>query len=72
MLAKVESGTSTTVEIYDLSGRMVRTVQRTDAYVWDGRDESGMLLPPGAYVCQIKLAADVGNELVNRIINLAY
>ena len=72
VLAKVESGTSTTVEIYDLSGRMVRTVQRTDAYVWDGRDESGLLLPPGAYVCQIKLAADIGNELVNRIINLAY
>ncbi len=73
VLAKVEGGAPPQVSIFDLSGRQVRVVAAgTDGYRWDGRDEGGQILPPGAYVCQIKLAADIGDERVNRIINLAY
>ncbi|MFP6645843.1 MAG: gliding motility-associated C-terminal domain-containing protein [Candidatus Latescibacterota bacterium] len=71
-LAKVE-GTVPEVAIYDLSGRRVRAVAaRADGYRWDGRDEDGRLLPPGAYICRIELAADIGDEMAHRVINLAY
>jgi hypothetical protein len=71
-LAKVE-GRAADVVIYDLSGRRVRVVTaRAEGYRWDGRDEGGRLLPPGAYVCQIELAADIGVEIAHRVINLAY
>jgi hypothetical protein len=45
---------------------------RADGYRWDGRDEDGRLLPPGAYICRIELAADIGDEMAHRVINLAY
>ena len=60
VLAKVEAS-QPEVSIYDLSGRQVMTLAGgTVGFSWDGRDEAGKLLPPGAYICQIKLAADVG------------
>lgn len=72
VLAKVEAS-QPEVSIYDLSGRQVMTLAGdTVGFSWDGRDEAGKLLPPGAYICQIKLAADVGEQSVQRIINLAY
>jgi hypothetical protein len=71
-LAKVE-GTLPEVAIYDLSGRRVRELAaRVDGYRWDGRGEDGRLLPPGAYICRIGLAADIGDEIAHRVINLAY
>jgi hypothetical protein len=72
VLAKVE-GVSPEVSIHDLSGRRVRTVTPDgNGYAWDGRDESGRLLPPGAYICRIELAADVGERTAQRVVNLAY
>lgn len=72
VLAKVEEAVPE-VSIYDLSGRQVRVVAPgVDGYGWDGRDDTGRLLPPGAYLCQIKLAADIGDEREHRIVNLAY
>lgn len=61
------------VAIYDLSGRRVRELAaRADGYRWDGRGQDGRLLPPGAYICRIGLAADIGDEIAHRVINLAY
>ncbi len=72
VLAKVEAGLPE-IAIYDLSGRRVRSVlPGADGYEWDGRGEGGQVLPPGAYICQIKLAADIGEQQVQRIVNLAY
>ena len=72
VLAKVEDAVPE-VSIYDLSGRQVRVVRRgANGYSWDGRDDSGRLLPPGAYLCQIRLTADVGEERQHRIVNLVY
>ncbi|MCY3789460.1 MAG: hypothetical protein OXH63_11800 [Gemmatimonadetes bacterium] len=31
-------------------------------FAWDGRDERGQLVPPGIYLCRIKIAADRGAE----------
>ncbi len=71
-LAKVETS-QPTVSIHDLSGRQVRVVETgTDGFRWDGRDDDGGLLLPGAYLCRIMLDADVGEQTVHTIINLAY
>jgi hypothetical protein len=74
VLAKVEgTGAQVRVSIHDLSGRRLRMVAANgDGYSWDGRDERGRLLPPGTYVCRIELAADIGEQSVQRVVNLAY
>ncbi len=53
------------VEIYDLRGEKVRTLQlfegigdvtnRTTGLVWDGRDERGNYVPMGIYVCRVEV-----------------
>jgi hypothetical protein len=46
------------VSIFDASGRLVRSIPQSEicnlqsAMVWDGRDASGHLCPPGVYVCR--------------------
>jgi hypothetical protein len=42
-----ESGA--TVEIFDVHGRLLRRLGGPSAAVWNGRDEVGRALPPGAY-----------------------
>ena len=71
-LAKVET-TPPEVTLHDMTGRLVgEATARGDEFVWDGRDESGQLLPPGAYLCRISVPADIGERAVHRIIILAY
>ena len=72
VLAKIEASLPT-VTIHDLSGRQVRVVEAgSDGFRWDGRDDEGGLVPPGAYLCRIMLDADVGEQTAHRIINVAY
>ena len=72
VLAKVE-GAGPEVAIFDLSGQQVLVLTaEAGGFKWDGRGEYGQLLPAGVYICQIKLAVDVGVERAQRIINLAY
>ena len=71
-LAKIES-TPPEVTLHDITGRRVGVATaRGDEFVWDGRDESGQLLPPGAYLCRISVAADIGERAEHRIISLVY
>ncbi len=58
------------VRIHDLAGRVVRdlSVDRRNAsgdhaLEWDGRDLSGKLVAPGAYVLRVEFSADVDGEL---------
>ena len=61
------------VEIFSLSGQLVRVVETADGvHVWDGRDQEGQLVPPGAYICQLRVSADAGDEVLHRIIDVAY
>jgi hypothetical protein len=66
------------VLIYDLAGRPVSelpppTVQAaTYAFTWSGRDASGDLLRPGAYLYRIDLGADAGEDTILRTIAVAY
>ncbi|MEE2659680.1 MAG: hypothetical protein VX733_14325 [Candidatus Latescibacterota bacterium] len=61
------------VEIHDLSGRQLRrlvdrrSVSAGDYSIpWDGRDEAGELTPPGLYVAQVEVDADVEGANIDR------
>jgi len=51
-----------TVDIYDLSGRKIKTLITTSegqgihSVTWDGKDDSGSAVPAGIYVCTLKTA----------------
>ncbi len=58
------------VRIHDLAGRVVRDLSfdrmnasGDHALEWDGRDLSGKLVAPGAYVLRVEFSADVDGEL---------
>ena len=52
------------VQVYDLSGRLIRTIysgkDRSGRYRrrWDGKDEEGGLVPPGTYLVRVTVEAD--------------
>ena len=56
------------VEVYDLMGHRIRRMWErrsvaagTYRFVWDGRDESGVRVAPGVYVCRIEVDVDDPN-----------
>ena len=63
-LLELTGRASVGVAVWDLSGRRVRQVYAgldgVGAYerVWDGRDESGRLVPPGLYLYRVSVEAD--------------
>ena len=65
-LVQLLRAVATEVEVFDLGGRRVRTIFSGDAgsgiYAeeWDGRNDSGKLLPIGIYV--IKVSAHTGRQ----------
>jgi gliding motility-associated-like protein len=73
-LLVVKTSTEPEVTIYDLAGRQVAKayIVNDEKYQWDGRDIGGMLLPPGSYILEVKVAADVRTDVQQRIINLVY
>ena len=62
------------VTLYDVRGDLLRTLQRGEEgeYVWDGQDGDGGLVPPGVYVCRIRVASDAGEYTVHRTIGVVY
>ena len=62
------------VDIYDLSGALVASTEQVDQthYVWDGRDENGLLLPPGIYILDAKVETDIRTERRQRIVHVVY
>ena len=62
---KVQGSKALLLEVFGLDGRQVRQVQQPTEFaagqqrvVWDGRDDSGQLLPPGLYMCRVGLDVD--------------
>ena len=71
------------VDIYDLSGRPVRQLDRQDAVrgvfgaqpddpVWDGLDNERRKVAPGIYVYRISLDADKGEEVQVGTLSVVY
>ncbi|WP_341476622.1 FG-GAP-like repeat-containing protein [Salinibacter altiplanensis] len=58
------------VEIYTLEGRLVRTLRQMEGGVlkWDGRDDGGERLPPGAYLYVVQ---DGGQDVASGDVVLA-
>ena len=80
VLLKVQEERPLDVAFYDLGGRLVGQGQGsavggkvgTQAFVWDGRNMDGQLVPPGIYLCQIKLEADEQANKLTRLVHVAY
>ena len=57
-----------TITINDLAGRQVKKIYSGQQSIghyerqWDGRDDSGSLVPPGIYLYRISLDTDAGKE----------
>lgn len=66
------------IDVCDLSGRKLWAIDRTAhssgrfAVAWDGRDDSGLLLPPGIYLLRLEVETDKGRDRVSRIVSLVY
>lgn len=66
------------VDIYDLGGRQLRSLSQAEAAAgrvgleWDGRDQSGQLVPPGLYLLRVQAEGDAQTETVNRLVGVAY
>ena len=80
VLLKVQEERPLEVALYDLGGRLVGQGQSsavggkvgTQSFMWDGRDMGGQIVPPGIYLCQIKLEADDQASKVTRLVHVAY
>jgi hypothetical protein len=56
------------VRVFDLKGRAVRTLASrmsvgATRLAWDGTDDRGNAVPPGAYICQIQAKERAGGEV---------
>ncbi len=68
------------VEFFDLGGRLVGRGQSAAAspkagyntFTWDGRDPGGRLVPPGIYLCRIKVEADAEDSQFMGLVHVAY
>ena len=66
------------IDVCDLSGRKLWAIDRTAhssgrfAVAWDGRDDSGSMLPPGVYLLRLEVETDKGRDRVSRIVSLVY
>ena len=77
-LLLVTDSVDAALEIYALSGQRVRrivpSVQRAGPVriEWDGRDEQGLLLPPGLYVYRLHIDGDASTQTRTGLLGLAY
>ena len=67
------------VTIYDLGGRKIRELvarrrRAAGAYVlrWRGEDDHGRIVPPGAYVCRLRVDADSGSRAAGVVSRMVY
>lgn len=76
-LVNVLEGRPLRLQLFDLSGRMVREIEKeamagAQEFVWDGRDAGGDLLPPGMYILRLTVEGDARSEQVSRLVGVVY
>ncbi|MBT7862006.1 MAG: hypothetical protein HN712_16950, partial [Gemmatimonadetes bacterium] len=81
---RVSDDTAVELQLYDVTGRSIRTIveQRSRGagryeLGWDGRNDSGDLVPPGVYVARIRMRTDTDgtglkNDIIVRTLSVAY
>ena len=66
------------VRIYSIDGRLIRELegqlQADHSYIfsWSGIDANSTIVPPGAYVCGVRVETQSGTENLFRVVNVAY
>ncbi|MGB1890955.1 MAG: FlgD immunoglobulin-like domain containing protein [Candidatus Latescibacterota bacterium] len=77
----VEGEKRVEVGLFDLSGRRVRDLSARrlrpsgeHAFLWDGRNEDGILVPPGIYAVRVRFSTDSAAEgtQVMRLVHVVY
>ena len=77
-LLRLTSTAPVSLEIYDLSGRLVRRVYEGEdsvgeySHTWDGRDDSDKLVAPGLYLYRLVVDVQSGKETNSGIVAVAY
>ena len=77
-LIQISEPTEVEVSIFDLGGALVRSlVQREQiggiySEFWDGKNDSGEMVPPGTYIFRIKVASGIGSFEKVGAIGLVY
>jgi gliding motility-associated-like protein len=77
-IRNVENLTQIAVNVFDLSGRLVRRVDETTTLSgsfelsWDGLDDQGAVVSPGIYMYQVELNTDGGSKVTAGVISVAY
>ena len=64
------SGQTTTIRIYDITGKKIRTIDG-EPYEWDGKDEDGNIVESGVYIYQFKANVNGKKRSVNGTIAVA-
>lgn len=64
------SGQATTIKIYDITGKKIRTIDG-EPYEWDGKDENGNIVESGVYIYQFKADVNGKKRLVSGTIAVA-
>ena len=56
------AGTQSSIKVYDVQGRLVRTIFETESFqpgdynfTWDGLDRNGSRVSPGVYYCKLQV-----------------
>ncbi len=86
-VTKIEVDKPLRINIFDLSGRKVRSLvdrlsgvnpyfgdprKGGSGFLWDGKDDNGTLVRPGVYIVQISLDVDNGGQVVTKTVVVAY
>ena len=77
-LLRVTSSVPVAIELFDLSGRRVKQLYEgmdplgEYEHSWDGRDDSGRLVPPGLYMYRIQADVQAEREISSGILSVAY
>ena len=77
-LLRVTSPVPVAVEIFDVSGRLIKQVYSgydppgEYAHIWNGTDRSNSLVPPGVYLCRIVADVQLEKETSYTIVSVVY
>lgn len=77
-LFNTQTHTNIQATVYSLAGYQVRQLANDQQFVgpqalrWDGRDESGQVVPPGLYLIQVEAQTDKGQQARTRLVAIAY